>query len=461
MNFASVMPVVAAAVGAPVLAQSDPRAGHAMPPSEAAAAAHESSTEPAPDHSAMDHNALDHGAMDHGAMVHAEMPAMLGRYSATREASGTAWQPDSSPMDGVDISGRGWSAMLHGEAWAVLNHQGGPRGDTAIYPAGNVMLMASRPLGEAARFGVHAMLSGDPLMGPRGYPLLFATGETADGRTPLIDRQHPHDLLMELAITLSQEVGDRGSVYLYAGLPGEPALGPPAFMHRVSGQDDPLAPITHHWFDSTHITFGVVTGGVIVAPAKLEASGFRGREPDQHRWDFEAPRLDSWSVRGTLNPTRNLSMQASYGFLKSPEALHPQDNETRVIASVTWNLPLARGGNWATTGAWSRKSHGSENLDAWLLESDWRFGMNTLFGRFERVANAELFEHGDPLEGVWTVNQLSVGYIREWAMAPWLRFGAGAAGTLYFYPAALQPAYGANAKGGLLFVRLRLAGLSH
>src|SRR5947207_2195132 len=156
--------------------------------------------------------------------------------------------------------------------------------------------MAQRPIGEGT-FGLRAMLSPDPFMGANGYPLLLATGETADGRTPLIDRQHPHDLFMELAASYSYNLSSNSSVFLYAGLPGEPALGPSAFMHRTSGMDIPEAPITHHWLDSTHITFGVLTAGVVMDKWKIEASAFRGREPDQHRFDLEAPRLHSFAAR--------------------------------------------------------------------------------------------------------------------------------------------------------------------
>ena len=130
-----------------------------------------------------------------------------------------------------------------------------------------------------------------------GYPLLFATGETANGRTPLINQQHPHDLFMELSGSYSYKFSDTNSAFVYFGLPGEPALGPPAFMHRFSGMDIPEAPITHHWLDSTHITYGVLTAGYVWDKVKIEASAFRGREPDQHRYNIETPGLDSVSAR--------------------------------------------------------------------------------------------------------------------------------------------------------------------
>src|SRR5262249_402178 len=143
----------------------------------------------------------------------------------------------------------------------IYDDQVGPRGNTQSFSTSMGMLMASRDVSSSDRVGLRAMLSLDPSMGAAGYPLLFATGETADGRTALIDRHHPHDLFMELAGTWSHSLSEDEAVSLYAGLPGEPALGPPAFMHRISGMDNPEAPIGHHWFDSTHITYGVLTAG--------------------------------------------------------------------------------------------------------------------------------------------------------------------------------------------------------
>src|SRR5207344_2673260 len=143
------------------------------------------------------------------------------------------------------------------------------RGDTKTFITSMLMVMADRAVGEAGTLGLRAMVSADAAFGKGGYPLLFQTGETADGQTPLIDRQHPHDLFMELAATYSVPLSATSSVFGYAGLPGEPALGPPAFMHRASGDDNPEAPISHHWLDSTHVTFGVVTLGYVLGGFKL------------------------------------------------------------------------------------------------------------------------------------------------------------------------------------------------
>lgn len=392
------------------------------------------------------------------------MPAMLGPYGMAREASGTAWQPDSAPMPGIMLESGAWSGMAEGWATLVHDEQGGPRGTSKTFSQSMAMLMGSRPIGAHGRLGLRAMLSLDAAMGKSGYPLLFATGETADGRSELVDRQHPHDLLMELAASYSYDLGNGRAVSLYAGLPGEPALGPPTFMHRISGMDNPEAPIGHHWFDSTHITFGVVTAGFSTTRWKIEASAFKGREPDQHRWDIETPKLDSWAVRAFWNPTANLSLQASTGHLHSPEQLHPEGNEQRTTVSATYNRPLGHGGNWASTIAWSLKDERpGPSLHGWLAETSLRLAnRHILFARGERVDEAELFEAGPLADQVIPVNKLSLGYAYEMPFAGPTRIAIGGLASAYAYPDRIKPAYGSRGvKSFMLFARLRLAGKMH
>lgn len=190
----------------------------------------------------MDHSQMPMG--EHGGHM-GQMTGALGAYPMEREASGTAWQPDASEHMGLHVMSGDWMLMAHGVLNLVYDHQGGPRGDDKGFASGMLMGMARRTLGRGT-LQLKAMISPDPLMGKRGYPLLLASGETANGRDRLIDRQHPHDLFMELSASVSQNVGPKSSVFLYAGLPGEPAFGPPAFMHRESILDSPEAPISHH-----------------------------------------------------------------------------------------------------------------------------------------------------------------------------------------------------------------------
>ena len=457
-----------AAIMSPVVAQTMP--GMTMSaPHDPAQHAETSPPVSEPDSmAAMEHGAMEHGAMDHGAMGHMapgmagmNMPALLGPYSMMREASGTSWQPESSPMIGVPIRAGAWSLMAQGYATFLYDDQGGPRGDSKTFSQSMLMLMGSRPVGAGGRLGLRAMVSLDPLMGRSGYPLLFATGETANGRTELVDRQHPHDFLMELAASYAQDLGGGRSVYLYGGLPGEPALGPPTFMHRISGMDDPEAPIGHHWFDSTHITFGVVTAGFATRTWKLEGSAFKGREPDQHRWDIEAPKLDSWSARAFWNPTPNWSFQASTGHLHSPEQLHPDEDEQRTTVSASYNRPLAQQGNFAATVAWSLKDQRpGPSLNGWLAEASLRLeNRHILFGRLEREDESELFAEGDPLHHqIITVNKLSLGYAYEMPLVTNVRVALGGLASAYAFPDRLKPYYGGDGvKSFMLFARFRLA----
>ena len=411
----------------------------------------------------VDHAAMGHAmpAMDMPGMAMSGMKGMLGAYPMTRDASGTAWQPDSAPM--LAIMGRlgDWSTMIHGFATLAYDDQGGRRGDDKTFVASMLMVMGQRAVG-AGTLTLKAMGSLDPLMGKDGYPLLLATGETADGRTELVDRQHPHDAFMELSATYSRPIAAGVSGFVYVGLPGEPALGPATYMHRFSGRASPEAPISHHWLDSTHVTFGVATIGVATDTVKLETSLFTGREPDQNRWDIERPRFDSWSVRATWNPVADLSMQVSHGFLHSPEGLHPQEDIRRTTASITHDLPLGTDRNWQTTLAWGRNDPSggdhAHTTDAFLLDSAIQLGRWTMFGRAENVDKDELFGDGDPLGGrVFNVSKLSLGGFHSLPVGQ-LAFDLGGLVSRYALPDAIEPAYGANPTSFMLFARLRVVG---
>jgi hypothetical protein len=401
---------------------------------------------------------MDPAAGSTPGMAMGGMTGNLGAYPMSRDASGTSWQPDTAPMEGIHADIAGWSTMLHGWIAGVYDNQGGPRGATKTFEESMLMGMAQRPV-DGGTLTLRSMLSLDPLMGQSGYPLLLATGETADGRTPLVDRQHPHDFFMELAGEYSHPIGAKASAFLYAGLPGEPALGPVTFMHRFSGMANPEAPIDHHWLDSTHITFGVVTTGVVIDTVKLEASTFRGREPDQYRWNIEAPRLDSWSARASWNPTANLSLQISRGYLHSPEQLTPTQNQNRTTASATYNQPLAQG-TWQTTFAWGRdENRPGTTSDAYLLESAASWRRHTLFGRAETVGKDELFDNqpNSPYAGkLFNVSKVSVGYFYTVPATRILAVDLGGLVSKYGLPTALNATYGSDPTSFMLFARLKL-----
>jgi hypothetical protein len=382
------------------------------------------------------------------------MGGTLGPYAMTQDASGTAWQPASTPMAGMMWDSGGWSGMVHGYADLVYDHQSGPRGDSEVFSESMVMVMAQHGAG-AGTLTLKSMLSLDPLMGPGGYPLLLQTGETANGLTPLVDRQHPHNLFMEMAAIYAAPLTPKVSAFVYLGYPGEPALGPVTFMHRFSGQDDPAAPISHHWLDSTHITFGVATAGIVDGPWKIEASLFNGREPDQHRWDYQPLQLDSWSGRITFNPAADWSFQVSYGDLHSPEQLDPGVNQQRLTASGTWNRRMA-GGNWQTTLAWGQnRDQPGHRLQAVLLESALAIGADTVFARAETVQKDDLLPA--PATQVYRVGETTLGYVHDIAVAHHVALGLGMQATIDYVPAPLRAAYGAAEPTGVMpFIRLKV-----
>lgn len=359
-------------------------------------------------------------------------------------------------MQGLHIMpGKGWMLMVHGWVRAAYTDHSGPRGDNKFYSTSMAMLAAQKDFG-GARLALKSMLSLEPAMSARGYPNLFATGETAGGN-PLVDRQHPHDLFMELAARLDVDVAPGSSLFVYGGPVGEPALGPSAFMHRGSAVYNPEPPITHHWFDSTHISYGVVTAGVASRHWQIEASAFRGREPDEDRWDIETPKFDSWSVRFSWNPAPNWSAQVSHGFLKQPEALHPGENEHRTTASIHY----ANGGLSAMAAFSAKKRSPGATLTAWLAEANWNMtAHHSLFGRVENVANDELFpDHADPLHDQrFRVTKGQAGYAWRTPLFGPFHLAIGGSVNAYAKPAALDAAYGRDPWGYTLFARLSLGG---
>jgi len=375
---------------------------------------------------------------------------VLGNYQMTRDASGTSWQPDLSTHQGIHAMTGDWMLMGHAMLWGIYDTQGGSRGGDKTFLEGMLMGEARRDFSTADSLNLRAMLSPDPLVGPSGYPLLLATGETANGVTPLIDRQHPHDLVMELSATYTHRLSQDNSVFLYAADPGEPALGPTAFMHRASSVDIPDAPITHHWLDSTHITFGVLTGGFVHDDWKLEISQFTGREPDQERYDFDSPRFDSTSARLSWNPDPHWSLQTSWGHLDSPEQLEPLINEDRTTASATYATRFSADSSLAATLAWGMKQLSSGvSLNGVLLESEFKpCDPWTIFARAEWEQNNELV----PSSAIVRVGEITIGGIRDWQVADHLRFGIGALYAFDIVP-SLVPSYGNNPHGAMMFVR--------
>lgn len=403
-------------------------------------------------------------------MMNMNMPGMeMGSNGAitSRAGSGTSWQPASTPMHMLHWKSGDWTIMLHADAKVGVNSQGGPRGVTKFESQNWIMAMASRRVGSGT-LDLRSMFSFEPFtLSPGGSPELFQTGETYKGQ-PLINKQHPHDLFMTLSASYTLPIGERGSWFAYLGFPGEPALGPIAFMHRTSASENPSAPLAHHLEDSTHISYGVFTTGFTYRWLKVEGSVFNGREPDENRYDFEFNPWNSRSARVSFAPNKNWAMQLSYGLLKNPEATEPGDVR-RTTASTSYNKPLKRG-NWATTLIWGRNRENHHNqpstLNGYTMESMLQFiNRNYLYTRLESVDKNGLLDNADRLRLGITNNhpQFRIGaYTFGAARDIWNtdKFSVALGGDITFYskPAILDSIYGSNPTSYHFFLRFRLDG---
>ncbi|WP_309719465.1 hypothetical protein [Armatimonas sp.] len=386
-------------------------------------------------------------------LMEMEMQGTFGPWSMNREGSGTTWLPESSPMYGKMTERGSWQLMQMGLAVGAFTDAGGTRGESQAYTASQYMLMGQKRDESGRVLGLRGMFSLDALTnGQKGYPNLFQTGETAHGQ-PLKDRQHPHDLFMELAATYSTPLGSNVRGFLYLAPAGEPALGPAAFQHRPSAWENPVAPISHHWLDGTHITYGVATAGVTVADKwKMEGSVFNGREPNENRYNIDPIRLNSYSGRVSVNPSKDLSFQASYGSLKSPEALEPGINVHRLTVSAMHNKALDNGDNLASMLAIGQNIKGDRKTTAVLAETAYTHGRQIYFARLDNTQKDELV--GVPA-GVYRVQKLSIGGIHNLKQDESGQQGVGASLDFYSYPSALKASYGNAPLSVNLFYRWR------
>lgn len=402
------------------------------------------------------------------------MPEMTSAYSLSlpmnRNGSGTAWAPDESPMFGYMKPMGRWNIMFHGSLflrynWQNLNNED-KRGSQSKFDSPNWgMMMLQYQSGKDGLWSIHSMFSLDRLtVGGNGYPLVFQSGETWNDE-PLIDRQHPHDLFAELSLGYSRRLNNHMDVYVYVGYPGEPALGPTVFMHRISALNNPDAPLAHHWQDATHISFGVGTLGLRYKIAKIEASVFTGREPDEIRYDFDKPRFDSYSYRISANPTSQWSLQFSQGFLQSPEQLEPDVDVTRTTASVMHSQQLKAESFIATSLVYGLNSKSNIHENSVLLESNYEFKKFALYGRYEWVQKtAEELVLPQYNEEKFDINGITLGANYKIVSKFNMNLRLGMQGSVFLSPVNLETIYGKIPLSAEVYLRVgpsRMEHLSH
>lgn len=379
-------------------------------------------------------------------------------------SSGTSAEPNSTPSPMIMTMKGNWMLMFHANTFVVDTQQTGPRGGDKLFSTNWLMPMAERELG-TGELTVRAMFSLEPAtVTDERYPLLFQQGETAYG-VPIADGQHPHNFFMEVAGLYDLHFGEHGLLSFYLAPEGDPAIGPAAYPHRASALEDPAGTLGHHQEDSTHISNDVVTVGVTDRIIRIEASGFHGREPDEHRWKFERGKIDSWSTRLTLQPGQNWSGQFSYARIASPEALFPAEDQGRMTASVMYNRPVAHG-NWASTVLWGRTRSLTDSAkeNSYLLESTLRFkSSNYAWIRLENAGRSnELLNGEHPLpqgfkeEPLTHVQAYIFGYDRDVNLILHLSTAIGAQVNAYGVGGPLRPIYGTDPVGVQVFLRIRV-----
>jgi hypothetical protein len=383
-------------------------------------------------------------------------PEHTGMEESTREwqeGSGTAWQPADSPVYAHHFPAKPWDLMAHYNAFLAYNHQEGPRGDDQWSSINWAMLMGRRPLGEG-ELTLRGMVSLErATTGGDGYPLLFQSGESWNDK-PLVDRQHPHDLFMELAARYDHPIAEAVDGFLYLAPAGEPALGPVAYPHRASAIEFPLAPLGHHWQDSSHITFGVITAGLYNQRWQAEASGFTGREPDENRWDLDPIRIDSWSGRLTHNWSRRWSASGSYGVLHEPEPLHPDVDVERKVLAISYGESLGALDRLDATAVWGRNSAEGRDLDSHLLEGTLTRDRHHFFLRWETVVKTGEELLLTPANEEHRITAQTFGYVYDVHRGSEV-VGIGASFTAYATYPMDDGSYGDNPWSSLIYLRVR------
>jgi hypothetical protein len=384
----------------------------------------------------------------------AQMPGMSAMENSVGYlSSGTSIEPASTSEASSMVHGSlgSWSVMFHANAFIQDIQQSGPRGGDKFFSTNWMMPMLANKWG-AHSLILRTMLSLEPAtVTDRRYPLLFQSGETAFG-IPIVDGQHPHNLFMEIAGRYDFDVNDKTRLFLYGGPIGEPALGPPAFPHRSSASENPVAILGHHNQDSTHLSYSVITAGISTGPIQLEASTFHGQEPNENRWYIGTGKPDSYSARMSVAPTRSVAGQFSIGRINNREPDEPGLDTLRMTASIHHNLTLPSG-SVASSVIWGRNNDMIDSeeriFNSYAVESTWNFkDRNWIWTRIENVDK----EMG-------RVQAYSFGYERDIFRTPlWANIGLGFQFTTYGLTDEMKTEYGNNPQTYVVFLHLRPVG---
>jgi hypothetical protein len=342
--------------------------------------------------------------------------------------------------------GSRWTLTWSASAFLQFNDQERRFTDFRSVESQNWFMGGAERRAAGGTLRLDAMLSLEPLTMKRiGSPQVFQTGETFDG-APLIDYQHPHDLVMQLGASYTRRVGST-SMTVGADVVGAPAFGPPAFMHRASASENPTAPLGHHNLDATHVTPGVIRIEARRGGGRIEASWFRGREPDENRFDLDLGALDSWAVRGGWS-SGAWSAQLSGGRFTRPDPIEPLVDVVRLSGSIAWDHRVPAG-RVAALVAWGQHRDVYGAQDSYLAEATIsRDRGDAFYSRVEVTSKNILtagglhppgFRHPHVLS---TVGALTAGYTHRVRASLTARVSLGGDITVHRVPLNLREPYG-------------------
>jgi hypothetical protein len=138
-----------------------------------------------------------------------------------------------------------------------------------------------------------------------------------------------------------------------------------------------------------------------------------------------------------------------------------------MTASIMYDRPLGDGtrGNWASTAGWGRTRSLEDGViqNSYLFESTLRFAMrNYIWTRIEDVDRTTelLLGENTPPPGfseqpAGRVQAYTFGYDRDIDLLPHLATAFGAQVTAYTVGSRLQPVYGSDPVGAVVFLRIR------
>jgi len=170
-------------------------------------------------------------------------------------------------------------------------------------------------------------------------------------------------------------------------------------------------------------------------------------------------KFNSYSWRLSFNPSKAWALQFSQAYIKSPEALHPEENIWRYTASAMYATPVSMNGKYfISTFVWGMNDLGKNDREhSVLLEGVQQLPKQAIYGRYEFVQKSaeELVledEYGDKL---FNIHKLTLGTNRQLFDIGPIQFLGGIQASINVPPNTLQNLYGKAPVSGQVYVQFR------